>query len=58
MAKKEITTKGIVIREVMMGESDKLLTVLTPELGRITVRCRGVPTVKSHRFAAAQLDIY
>ena len=58
MAKKEITTKGIVIREVMMGESDKLLTVLTPELGRITVRCRGVRTLKSHRFAAAQLYIY
>ena len=58
MAKKEITTKGIVIREVMMGEADKLLTVLTPELGRITVRCRGVRTLKSHRFAAAQLYIY
>ena len=58
MAKKELTTKGIVIREVMMGESDKLLTVLTPDLGRITVRCRGVRTLKSHRFAAAQLYIY
>ena len=58
MAKKEITTKGIVIREVMMGESDKLLTVLTPELGKITVRCRGVRTLKSHRFAAAQMYIY
>lgn len=58
MAKKEITTKGIVIREVMMGEADKLLTVLTPELGKITVRCRGVRTLKSHRFAAAQLYIY
>ena len=58
MAKKEITTKGIVIREVMMGEADKLLTVLTPEFGKITVRCRGVRTLKSHRFAAAQLYIY
>ena len=58
MAKNEITTKGIVIREVMMGEADKLLTVLTPELGKITVRCRGVRTLKSHRFAAAQLYIY
>lgn len=58
MAKREITTKGIVIREVMMGEADKLLTVLTPELGKITVRCRGVRTLKSHRFAAAQLYIY
>ena len=58
MAKKEITTKGIVIREVMMGEADKLLTVLTPEMGKITVRSRGVRTLKSHRFAAAQLYIY
>ena len=58
MAKREISTKGIVIREVMLGESDKLLTVLTSDLGRISVRCRGVRSLKSHRFAAAQLYIY
>ena len=55
MAKREISTQGIVIREVMLGESDKLLTVLTSDLGRISVRCRGVRSLKSHRFAAAQL---
>lgn len=58
MAKNLISTKGIVLREVTVGEADKLLTVLTPDLGRITVRCRGVRTLKSRRFAAAQLYVY
>lgn len=58
MAKNLISTKGIVLREVMIGESDKLLTVLTPDLGRISVRCRGVRALKSRRFASAQLYCY
>lgn len=41
-----------------MGEADKLLTILTADLGRITVRCRGVRTLKSRRFAAAQMYMY
>ena len=58
MAKTLINTKAVVIREVTVGEADKLLTLLTPELGRITARCRGVRTLKSRRFAAAQQFIY
>ncbi len=58
LAKKTIGTKAVVIREVTVGEADKLLTLLTPELGRITARCRGVRSLKSRRFAAAQLYMY
>ncbi len=58
MPKNTISTKGIVIREAPIGEADKLLTLLTPTLGRITVRCRGVRTLKSRRFAASQLYAY
>lgn len=58
MPKNELSTKGIVIRETTIGEADKLLTLLTPDLGRITVRCRGVRTLKSRRFAASQLYAY
>lgn len=58
MPKNEIATKAVVIREGMLGEADKLLTLLTPERGRLVVRCRGVRTLKSRRFAAAQLYAY
>ena len=32
----EFTTSGIVIRESLQGENDKLLTILTPDHGKIT----------------------
>ena len=53
-----IKTKGLVIRETAVGESDKILTVLTPDIGKISVYCRGVRSIKSHRIAAAQLFCY
>lgn len=37
-----IKTDGIVLREVAYQDSDKLLTVLTREYGKLTVRARGV----------------
>ena len=36
-----IKTDGIVLREVAYQDSDKLLTVLTREYGKLTVRARG-----------------
>ena len=32
-----IKTNGLVIREIAYGESDKILTILTPELGKLSV---------------------
>ena len=34
-------TAGLVLRETETKESDKILTVLTPELGRISVIAKG-----------------
>ena len=53
-----IKTNGLVIREIAVGENDKILTVLTPELGKISVYCKGVRSIKSHRIAATQLFCY
>ncbi|MBQ2825778.1 MAG: DNA repair protein RecO [Clostridia bacterium] len=52
------TTKGIVIREVAVGEKDKLLTVLTHDLGVITVSAKGIRSVKNPNISSAQLFCY
>lgn len=35
-----VTTQGIVLREVQYKELDRILTVLTQDLGKITVSAR------------------
>ena len=48
----EIKTTGIVLRATEVGESDKLVTLLTPDYGKITVRAKGCRSAKSKlRFA-------
>ena len=37
-----VTVKGLVIRETDFGEADRFITVLTAELGKIEVLCRGI----------------
>lgn len=46
------TTKALVLREVKYKEADKILTVLTEDEGKLTVKARGAMR-KSCRFAAA-----
>ena len=58
MAASAIAVKAIVLKEVNYKETDKLLTVLTDRLGLITLRCRGVRTLKSRRFASCQTFVY
>ena len=53
-----IKTDGIVLREVAYQDSDKLLTVLTREYGKLTVRARGVRSSRSRSKAACQLLAY
>lgn len=48
-----VTTQGIVLREVNYKESDKILTVLTQDLGKITVSARA----SRKRAAAFQLRL-
>ncbi len=47
-------TKGIVIREVPKGETSKLLTVLTTDLGVITVNAKGVRKISSPFLKSTQ----
>ncbi len=54
----DINTRALVLREVSVGESDKLLTVLAEDMGRLTLTCKGVRNVKSHRLSATQLFCY
>lgn len=48
-------TEGIVLRETEYKDSDKLLTVLTKDFGKITVRGRGIKSGRSKSKAAGQL---
>lgn len=58
MAKERTVVKGIVLRESDSKESDKILTVLTGEMGKITVIAKGARSRRSKVSAAAQLLAY
>ena len=53
-----IVTPGLVLRETETKEADKILTVLTPELGRISVIAKGARSRRSKYTAACQLLAY
>ena len=52
------TVDGLVIREVNVGENDKMLTILTADRGRIGVMAKGSRSLKSQVLATAQLYTY
>lgn len=54
----QIVTTGLVVRTIDIGEADKLLTILTPEHGKLTVSAKGVRSLKSHRMHMSQLFCY
>lgn len=51
-------TAGLVLRETDTKEADKILTVLTPDLGKIAVIARGARRKSSKIAAASQLLVY
>lgn len=51
-------TDGLVIREIAVGEHDKLLTLLTPSEGQITVSAKGACSQKSRLAGASKLFTY
>jgi len=51
----EQNTRGLVLREVSYKEADKILTILTEDLGKITVSARGVRRKMGKSTAASQL---
>ena len=54
----EKTFKGLVVRELATGEQDKLISVIAEGQGKITISCKGVRSIKSHRLASTQLFCY
>ena len=58
MAKEHTVVKGLVLRSVDTKESDKILTVLTADKGKMTVIAKGARSRRSKVTAAAQLLAY
>lgn len=55
---REIETDGLVIRETETGEADQILTLLTADYGKVVVSAKGVRSIRSKHYAAAQLFTY
>ena len=53
-----VKIKGLITRETRYKDHDKILTIVTAERGRITVRARGVMRLKSPFAPACQLFAY
>lgn len=53
-----IKTRGMVIREVAAGDYDKILTVITDELGKISVSAKGVKRSGNRYSAGTQVLSY
>ena len=49
------TTDALIIREVAYDDNDKLLTLLTPECGRVNVMAKGARSIRSGLMTASQL---
>lgn len=54
----ELKSSALVIREKQLGEADKLLTVLTPHYGKLTVSGKGVASLRNRHMAACQMFCY
>ena len=50
-----LKTQGLVLREVAYKDADKLLTVLTRDYGKMTLKARGVRRAGSPLKAPCQL---
>ena len=53
-----LNTPGIVLRETNYKEADKILTVLTRDYGKRTVKARGCRRKTSKLTAASQLLVW
>ena len=50
-----VRTDGIVLRHVNFGENDRILTILSPTLGLVTVSARGCRKATSRMMSASEL---
>lgn len=55
---KLIKVKGIVIKEVQFKENDKIITILTDELGKIACISKGAKKTNSPNLASSQFLVY
>ena len=54
----QVSIKGIVLREVKIGEADKILTILTEEYGVISASAKSSRRLKSKLFAGTGVFCY
>lgn len=54
----ELKVRGLVLREVHIGEADKILTLICEGVGRIDVSAKGVRSLRSPHMAATQIFAY
>lgn len=52
---RSIQTEGIVIKRKNIGEADKILTVFTPDQGKLQVKAKGVRRITSRRSPHIEL---
>lgn len=52
---KQLNTKAIVLSRTVYGESDRIINVLTPDQGKLTLMTRGVRKVKSRLAGGIEL---
>ena len=55
---KLIKVKGIVLKEITYGDNDKIITILTDELGKITAIAKGAKKNSSKFLASCQYLVY
>ncbi|MEW9701617.1 DNA repair protein RecO [Paenibacillus sp. SI8] len=52
------SVQGIVLRSMDYGEGNKIISLFTPELGKVSIMARGAKKVKSRHAAVTQLFTY
>ncbi len=55
---RDFTTDGMVIREIAVGEHDKIITLLTPERGSLSVMVKGARSLRNRMLAPSRLFSY
>ncbi len=51
----QIKTRGLILKVLNLNDNDRIFTVLTTELGKITVMAKGIRSQKNRMFSAMQL---
>lgn len=54
----QVTTKGLIIREQTIGESDRLVTLLTADFGLLKAFVRRAKTLKNQNLSSTSLFVY